>query len=175
MGTASRGWGERDIIYCVLMSSFDVPPLFAVCTPGSPLLDSDWLLAEPAGGAGGGWGGLGGVGVGGGGLSIFQVTRSSQLLLLAWEGSKSSPAPFVYPHGFMGHLPTSLLGPQRLRTDPLLGSGSGLRRDPVLGPDRPASGLRTDPVLGSGETCFWAVAPRWFLVCFRVKLACFLR
>lgn len=43
--------------------------------------------------------------VGGGGLGIFQVTLSSQLAAavpwltgwLAWEGSKSCLAPFVYP------------------------------------------------------------------------------
>lgn len=73
------GYDEKGIIYCVLMSSFDVPPLLAVCTPGSLLLDSDWLSAAAAGGTGGAAGGRGrGVG---GGVSIFQVTRSSQLLL----------------------------------------------------------------------------------------------
>lgn len=67
---------EEGCVYCLLMRAFDVAPLFAVCTPGSLCLHSDWLSA------GGGVGGFGG----GGGLGIFQVTLSSQLLLLPGVG-----------------------------------------------------------------------------------------
>lgn len=58
------GYDEKGAIYCVLMSSFDVPPLFAVCTPGSLLLASDWPSAAAAGGTAGvgGGGGRGGRG-----------------------------------------------------------------------------------------------------------------
>lgn len=82
--------------YCLLMRAFDVALLFAVCTPGSLGLHSDELSA--------------GEGEAGGGrLGIFQVTLSSQLLLLclAWEGNKSSSTPFVYP-------PTSVYGAGKL-------------------------------------------------------------
>lgn len=78
------------------MRAFDVALLFAVCTPGSLGLHSDELSA--------------GEGEAGGGrLGIFQVTLSSQLLLLclAWEGNKSSSTPFVYP-------PTSVYGTGKL-------------------------------------------------------------
>lgn len=63
-GAACRvggGYDEKGVIYCVLMSSFDVPPLFAVCTPGSLLLASDWPSAAAAGGGGGGGRGEGGL------------------------------------------------------------------------------------------------------------------
>lgn len=77
------------------MRAFDVALLFAVCTPGSLGLHSDELSA--------------GEGEAGGRLGIFQVTLSSQLLLLclAWEGNKSSSTPFVYP-------PTSVYGAGKL-------------------------------------------------------------
>lgn len=63
-GLGGGGYDEKGVSYCVLMSSFDVPPLFAVCTPGSPLLASDWPAAAAAGGTGGAGGG-GGRGEGG--------------------------------------------------------------------------------------------------------------
>lgn len=78
------------------MRAFDVALLFAVCTPGSLGLHSDELSAGEGE-------------AGGGALGIFQVTLSSQLLLLclAWEGNKSSSTPFVYP-------PTSVYGAGKL-------------------------------------------------------------
>lgn len=47
-----RGDEEEGRIYCLLMRAFDVAPLFAVCTPGSLRLHSDWLSG---GGVVGGW------------------------------------------------------------------------------------------------------------------------
>lgn len=63
-GCGGGGYDEKGVSYCVLMSSFDVPPLFAVCTPGSPPPASDWPAAAAAGGSGG-VGGGGGRGEGG--------------------------------------------------------------------------------------------------------------
>lgn len=40
-----RGDEEVGCIHCLLMRAFDVAPLFAVCTPGSLRLHSDWLSA----------------------------------------------------------------------------------------------------------------------------------
>lgn len=64
---------EEGRVYCLLMRPFDVAPLFAVCTPGSLRLHSDWLSP------GRGWGV-------GGRPGIFQVTLSSQLVLLPGVG-----------------------------------------------------------------------------------------
>lgn len=44
-----RGDEEEGSIYCLLMRAFDVSPLFAVCTPGSLRLHSDWLSAGGGG------------------------------------------------------------------------------------------------------------------------------
>lgn len=40
-----RGDEEVGCIHCLLMRAFDVASLFAVCTPGSLRLHSDWLSA----------------------------------------------------------------------------------------------------------------------------------
>lgn len=45
-GTVGKELGG---VYCLLMGAFDVAPLFAVCTPGSLCLHSDWLSAGGGG------------------------------------------------------------------------------------------------------------------------------
>lgn len=86
-----RGGEEEGHMHCLLMRAFDVAPLFAVCTPGPLRLHSDWLSG---GGVAGGWATRHFPG------NTFQ---SAAACCLAWEGSKSSPAPLFTPLLFTVH------------------------------------------------------------------------